>query len=278
MAGKHPSGKRVIVTGATAGIGRATARLFAQEGARVAAVARRQERLEALAGESDGMAGSIIPIVADLSNEADARRMVDEAAVALGGVDILINNAAAAMMGELIDADLQRWRYMLEVNYFGPAAAIQAAIPHLRQAGGGQIINISSTVAKRSMPGSAPYCSSKMALDGISEGLRQELEPEGIRVIVVYPGLTATEVYDALLAMGPLPKPGGFWGLLFRLRSKVRRGVPPGHVARTILKASRRGQREAYVTIGDKLSVQLAGLAPAVMDWVVAGMYGKRRT
>ena len=274
---RHPSGKRVIVTGASGGIGRETALLFAKAGAQVAVVARRRERLEELGRESEALPGSIIAVVADLAEEAQVRAMVDEAAEKLGGLDILINNAAAAMMGELIEADFAKWRYMFEVNYFGVAAAIQQAIPHLRKAGGGQIINISSTVAKRSMPGSAPYSSSKFALGGLSQGLREELEPEGIKVIVVYPGLTSTEIGGALLELNETPKPRGLWGRLYRTRDQVRRGVPAEHAARAILRASRREPKEAYVRAGDKVSVMAAGVSSRATDAMVAKLYGKQR-
>ena len=202
--------------------------------------------------------------------------MVDEGAAKLGGLDILINNAAAAMMGEVIDTDFAKWRYMFEVNYFGVAAAIQQAIPHLRKARGGQIINISSTVAKRSMPGSAPYCSSKFALGGLIQGLREELEPEGIKVIVVYPGLTSTEIGGVLLELNELPKPTGFWGRLYRARDQVRRGVPAEHAARAILRASRTEPKERYVHVGDKASVLAAGVSSGVTDRMVTRFYGKQ--
>ena len=272
-------GKRVIVTGASAGIGRETAKLFASKGAQMAAVARRGERLEQLVQECEGMAGSIVPIVADLTKESEARRMVREGVEKLGGLDILINNAGVSMVGEVAEADLRLWRLMMDVNYFSVAAAIQEALPHLRQSTGAQIINVSSAVGQRSMPGSAAYCSTKFALNGLTEGLRAELASEGIRVILVHPGLTKTEVFGALLEVKPMPKvpPPGMWGMLHRSRSAVRRGAPAAKVARTILQASREGRRDAYVHWGDHLAVLFTRVFPRMTDRFVVGLYGKGR-
>lgn len=271
-------GKRVIVTGASAGIGYETAKLFAAKGAKVVAVARRGERLERLAQECQGLAGEVMPLVADLSKESEARRMVWEGAEKLGGLDILINNAGVSMVGEVAEADMRLWRLMMEVNYFSVAAAIQEALPHLRRTKGAQIINVSSAVGQRSMPGSAAYCSTKFALNGLTEGLRAELAPEGIRVILVHPGLTKTEVFGALLEVKPIPKtpPPGLWGLLHRSRSAIRRGAPAKKAARTILRASVHNSRDAYVHWGDHLAVLFTRAFPRLTDRLVVGLYGKR--
>ena len=135
-------GKRVIVTGASGGIGWETAKLFAAKGATVVAVARRGDRLEQLAKECEGLAGTIVLLVADLSKESEARRMVREGSEKLGGIDILVNNAGVGMYGETAGLDLRLWRQLMEVNYFNVIAAVREATPHLRRAGGGQIINV----------------------------------------------------------------------------------------------------------------------------------------
>ena len=271
-------GKRVIVTGASGGIGWETAKLFAAKGATVAAVARRGDRLEQLAKECEGLAGTIVLLVADLSKESEARRMVREGLEKLGGIDILVNNAGVGMYGETAGLDLRLWRQLMEVNYFNVIAAVREATPHLRRAGGGQIINVSTAQGQRAMPGSAAYGSSKAALNALSEALRCELTAENIRVIVVHPGLTQTAFKEHLLQRLPVAQRRSlFWETMQRLRSAVRKGASAAKVARVIVQASEKGRRDAYVSKGDRASVVLARAFPGLTDRVVVGLYGKRR-
>lgn len=186
-------GRRVLVTGASSGIGRAIAVACTEAGAAVAGIARRTDRLEALR-EAHG----IHPVTADLADPAGAAGAVGAAAEALGGIDVLVNAAGVARPGLIADADPDDWRTMLEVNVLGLLSVTQAAIPHLRTAGeGASIVNVSSMSGRRvPSPASGTYAATKFAVHAIGESLRQELQPHGIRVTTVSPGFVATGLFD----------------------------------------------------------------------------------
>lgn len=182
-------GAVVIVTGASMGIGRAAARQFAGEGARVALAARSAEALAALAAElPDSLA-----VPTDMRDEAAVRQMVAAVADHYGRIDVLVNNAGQGMHVPVAVADLALYRALLELNVVSVLAAMQAVIPIMRRQGGGVIVNVSSGTSKRIIPGVGPYASTKYALNALSLTARAELAPENIRVGVVYPGITATD-------------------------------------------------------------------------------------
>lgn len=183
-------GRRVLVTGASSGIGEGTARELAAEGTRVACVARRKERIEELADEIGGFA-----IEADVTDEAEARRTVDEAAEALGGLDAVLNIAGVQLLAPFSDGRSDEWRTLLDVNVFGLLVVTHAALRHLREAGGGDVVNMGS-IAGRKVTGAegAVYSGTKFAVHAISEAIRQELHGQGIRVTIVSPGWVNTEL------------------------------------------------------------------------------------
>jgi clavulanate-9-aldehyde reducatase len=184
------AGRRVLVTGASSGIGEATARACAGAGAQVACLARRIERLTRLAQDIGGVA-----VAADVADEESARAGVDEAADALGGLDAVVNNAGAMTLDTVSEGRPADWRRMLDVNVLGLLVVTQAALAHLRAAGGGDVVNMSSLSGRR-VPNAAAavYAGTKHAVHAISDGLRRELHPEGIRVTIVSPGLVDTEL------------------------------------------------------------------------------------
>ena len=183
-------GRRALVTGASSGIGEATARELAEAGARVACVARRKERIEELADEIGGYA-----IEADVTDEAAARRAVDEAADSLGGLDAVLNIAGVQLLAPFSEGRSDEWRTLLDVNVFGLCVVTHAALRHLREAGGGDVVNMGS-IAGRRVTGSdgAVYSGTKFAVHAISEAIRRELHSEGIRVMIVSPGWVNTEL------------------------------------------------------------------------------------
>jgi NADP-dependent 3-hydroxy acid dehydrogenase YdfG len=185
-------GRRVVVTGGSSGIGAATARAIAAAGGRVALLARRPAPLEALAEELDGVA-----IPADVTDADAARDAVERAADELGGLDGVINAAGLARPGTVADGDPESWRTMFEVNVLGLLHVSQAAVPHLRAAGRGDVVNLSSMSGRRvGSTEMAVYAASKSAVHTISEGLRRELQPDGIRVAVIAPGLVDTPIFE----------------------------------------------------------------------------------
>jgi NADP-dependent 3-hydroxy acid dehydrogenase YdfG len=183
-------GRRVLVTGASSGIGEGTARELAAAGARVACVARRKERIEALAEAIEGFA-----VEADVTDEAAARRAVDEAAESLGGLDAVLNIAGVQLLAPFSDGRSDEWRTLLDVNVFGLCVVTHQSLRYLREAGGGDIVNMSSIAGRRVTGGDgAVYSGTKFAVHAISEAIRRELHGEGIRVMIVSPGWANTEL------------------------------------------------------------------------------------
>ncbi len=198
------TGKVVIVTGASAGIGLATARLFASHGARLVLAARSAEKLSALAQELGQAGQPALPVPTDMRAPAEVTRLVDLAVQAYGRIDVLVNNAGQAAAGRVADVDPDDFRSILELNVFGVLFAMQAVIPVMRQGGGGLILNVSSNVSKMHIPGLGAYAATKAALNMLSETARGELESENIRVITIFPRMTATDFGKNALGNRPV--------------------------------------------------------------------------
>ena len=193
------SGKVIIITGASSGIGMATARRAAALGAQVALVARSADVLDRLAADLTGQGATAVAFPADLRDPAQARHAITAAAERFGRIDVLINNAGQSVVGRIADVDLDAFRQIIELNVFGPVAAMQAAIPVMRANGGGVIANISSNVSRMRIPGLGAYAATKAALNMLSATAYDELGPEHIRVLTVYPGVTETPFGDNAL-------------------------------------------------------------------------------
>jgi NADP-dependent 3-hydroxy acid dehydrogenase YdfG len=192
------AGKTALVTGASSGIGRGAAVALAEAGARVALVARRAGRLKDLAAQIEASGGQALACPADITDEAEATRVVEDAAGHFGGLDILVNAAGMTQTGKVENADLADWRYVFELNFWAGLYMSRAAIPALK-AGGGDIVNTSSTAGRRPVGATfGPYAASKFALTAFTESLRAEVTLAGIRVSVIEPGATATEAHEAI--------------------------------------------------------------------------------
>ena len=191
------TGKTALVTGASSGIGRSTALALAAAGANVALVARRAERLKDLAAEIEAGGGQALARPADVTDEQDATRAVGDAVGHFGGLDILVNAAGMTQTGKVENADLDDWRYVFELNFWASMYTARAAIPALKAGGGGDIVNISSTAGRRAVGATfGPYAASKFALTAFNESLRAEVTLAGIRVSIIEPGATATEIHE----------------------------------------------------------------------------------
>jgi NADP-dependent 3-hydroxy acid dehydrogenase YdfG len=185
------TGRVAVVTGASSGIGAATARSLAADGYRIALLARRADRIQALADE---LGASALAIEADVTDRdslvAAAQRVKDE----LGRVDVLVNNAGVMLLAPFTSEQREEQRRMVEVNLLGAMTATEVFLDQLRD-GGGDLVNISSVAGRTARPGNAAYAATKWGLNGWSESLRQELQPD-VRVIVIEPGAVATELTD----------------------------------------------------------------------------------
>jgi clavulanate-9-aldehyde reducatase len=191
MADGPLDGKVAAITGASSGIGEATARVLSAAGATVALGARRRDRLEDLAGQLDGPC-SVHEV--DITDEAQARGFVEGAAGEHGGLHALVNNAGLMLLGPVDGADPSEWRRMLDVNLWGLLICTHAALPLIARSGGGDIVNLSSVAGRRADAGAAVYNMTKFGVHAFSEALRQEALHAGVRVTVVAPGFVATEL------------------------------------------------------------------------------------
>jgi NADP-dependent 3-hydroxy acid dehydrogenase YdfG len=188
------SGKVVAITGASSGIGEATARACAAAGASVALAARRSERIEALAQELTGAGKRAVAISADVGVEDEARAFVERTHAELGRLDVLVNNAGVMLLGPITGAPTEEWRRMVHVNVFGVLYCTHAALPLMRAQGSGHVVNVSSVAGRVARLGSGVYNLTKFGIGAFSESLRQECVGAGIRVTLVEPGAVATEL------------------------------------------------------------------------------------
>lgn len=182
------------VTGASSGIGEAVALALAEAGAAVALGARRKERLEGLAKQIESQGGRALALEVDVSDEKQAVAFVEGAASELGGLHILINNAGVMLLGPVEGADTAEWRRMIEVNLLGLLWCTHAALPLMREAGGGDVVNVSSVAGRRADAGAAVYNMTKWGVHAFSEALRQEALHADVRVSIVAPGFVDTEL------------------------------------------------------------------------------------
>lgn len=194
------AGTVALVTGASSGIGHSTALHLAQQGATVAVVARRQDRLDALVAQIEQAGGAALAIQADISDRAQAEAAVQTAADRLGRLDILVNNAALMLLGPVVGADADEWDRMIDINQKGLLYTTHAALPLLQKAAQdgprqvADIVNISSVAGRVAMQNMAAYSMTKFGVNAFSESLRQELAKSHVRVGVIEPGKVATEL------------------------------------------------------------------------------------
>lgn len=225
-------GKRILVTGASRGLGRVLAFEAARRGARLALAARSAKPLEALAAELRASGGEAVPIPADLTKSDDRRRLLETVNEQLGGLDVLINNAGVGSFGHFAESTEAILRQIMELNFFAAAELLRAAVPLLAAGHQPAIVNISSMCGRRGLPAWPEYSASKFALAGLSDAIRGELVRYGIAVLLVLPGLTQTG-----LATHMLRNEG-------RMAIDFAGGMQPEYVAARILNGLEKNRRE----------------------------------
>ncbi len=192
-------GTVALVTGASSGIGEATAAALAAQGARVAVAARRRDRLEQLAGRLGGN-GTALVVEADVTDEASARAAVERTVDRFGRLDVLVNNAGVMLLGPIVDAPVEEWRRMVELNLLGLLYCTHAALPHLLRAADdgprrvADVVNVSSVAGRIARVGNGVYSATKFGVVAFSEALRQEVTTRHVRVTIVEPGAVLTEL------------------------------------------------------------------------------------
>jgi uncharacterized protein len=250
---RDPRGRVALVTGASSGIGAATARVFAGAGLRVALCARRKDRLEQLAADLIARGGQVTAHVVDVTDALAVRAVVDDVAARWGRLDVLVNNAGRGFVATLEQTTAEELRALMELNVVAVLGATQAALPIMRRQGRGHVINISSVVGRRAVPYRAAYSATKFALGALSEALRVELTGTGIAVTLVYPIRTSeTEFHEVEVQKVP-----------WRPMGPVQ---PAERVARSILRCVRRPRPEIYPYWPVRILAVMSVVAPGLVD------------
>jgi NADP-dependent 3-hydroxy acid dehydrogenase YdfG len=248
-----PRGRVALVTGASSGIGAATARVFVGAGLRVALCARRKDRLEQLAADLIARGGQATVHAVDVTDALAVRAMVDDVAARWGRLDVLVNNAGRGFAATLEQTTIEELRALMELNVVAVLGATQAVLPIMRRQGSGHVINISSVVGRRAVPYRAAYSATKFALGALSEALRVELTGTGIAVTLVYPIRTSdTELHEVEVQKVP-----------WRPMGPVQ---PAARVARSILRCVRRPRPEVYPYWPVRILALMSVLAPGLVD------------
>jgi NADP-dependent 3-hydroxy acid dehydrogenase YdfG len=190
--------KVVVITGASSGLGEATARLLSAQGASVVLGARRVNRIQSLADELTGSGGKALAVTTDVTHYDQVKRLVDAAVQTYGRIDVMINNAGLMPSSPLERLKIDDWNRMIDVNIKGVLYGIAAALPYMKQQKGGHIINVSSVAGHKVRAGGAVYAATKHAVLALSEGLRLEAKPYNIRTTVISPGAVATELPNSV--------------------------------------------------------------------------------
>ena len=250
--------RRAVVTGASSGIGREVALELARNGADVVVVARREDRLRQLADQIAALGRTVEPVVGDVTDPAIRQQTIDAAREKLGGLDILVNNAGVGAMGLFEDADPQRVRRLMEVNFFSLVEMTRLALPLLKQGNEPIIVNVSSILGHRGVPYSSEYAASKFAVQGFSESIRAEFTRLGIDVLVVSPGTTETEFFDRVIEKTEEPK----W--------PEHKPVSAAQVAHEIVRAVRAGRHEIIPYRWGRVLCWLNRLSPRLVDGLMA--------
>lgn len=253
------AGHAVLITGASSGIGAALAREFARQGADVALVARRRDRLAALAGEIENLGRRALVLAGDVTVDGDLERAVAATQTTLGRLDVVVANAGFGVVGPVERLTLDDYRRQFETNVFGVLRTVQAALGPLKAARG-RLVILGSVAGHIATPGSSPYSMSKFATRGLAGALGHELAPSGVSVTLVSPGFVESEIRrvdntGALRAEAPEPVPA--WLV-----------VPAARAARQIVRAIARRRREVVITAHGKLAVFVQRHAP----WLVAAV------
>ena len=249
----------VAITGASAGIGLAAARAFSREGAHIAVAARRKDKLDALVKEIEAAGRRALAVEADVSIEADVHRFVNETVRVFGQIDVMINNAGFGVRGRVDETPSDDFERLMRTNYLGTVYGCQAALKHMRPRSTGTILNVSSIVGHRAMPGGSAYGATKAAQISLTEALRVELRGTGIHVMSVHPIATVTEFAEVAVK-----------------ESSGRKGAPIGprqtaeQVAEAMVRGVRRPRAEIHPYPGARGLVVLNALFPSLVDrWAV---------
>ena len=260
MARRTLDSARIIITGASSGIGLALAKQLGQQGAQLLVTARREDRLRQLSDtiSKAGKAKRPVIVAGDITDFKVQEHVIETAQRDMGGLDILVNNAGLGALGPFSEAAPDRLRRVLDVNFIAPVELTRKAIPMLRQGNNALIVNVASVLGHRAVPGKSEYCASKFALHGFSDALRCELASQKIDVLLVSPSTTSSEFFDQVIKTPSSAKP------------RLHNAMSPEKVARRTMRAMKRGQHELILSTGGKLLVWIDRLCPPLANRLVA--------
>lgn len=258
MAKRGLNQKRVVITGASSGIGWHLALQLANEQAEIVVCARREERLAKLKNEIESSGGKCIAVAGDVTDPQSRARLLETCETQLGGLDILINNAGIGAMGRFDEANEKRLREIFEVNFFAITEMIRESHALLKRGNAPMIVNISSVLGHRATPLKSEYCASKFALHGFSDSIRAELTKDNIDLLLVSPSTTDSEFFDSAIE----DKTGKNW--------KRGSAMPPEVVAAKTIRAIKKGKHEIILTHGGRFIVWLDRLVPGIANRVMA--------
>ena len=265
------SGKTVLVTGGSRGLGLVLARQLARDGAQVVLLARDEQELQrAVADIHDRVPGvDVIAIQADVRKRYDVERAVALALDRFGRIDVVINNAGTIQVGPMDHMGLSDYEDAMSTHFWGPLFVLLSVIPVMRQQGGGRVVNISSIGGRIAVPHMVPYSASKFALSGLSDGLRAELAPDNIIVTSVYPGLMRTGSPVNAQFKGRQSEEYSWFAVADSLPGLT---ISAERAASQILAACRRGDAELVITVPAKLAILARTVAPEFVAWVTAAV------
>jgi len=255
---RNLNGCRVLITGASSGIGRCLAQQLAAAGCRVALAARSEERLHETATSLGRSASAVLVVPTDITREADQQNVLDQAVAHFGGLDVLVNNAGVASWAHFADSTEAILREIMEVNFFAPAELIRKAIPILVKGDQPAVANIASMCGRRAMPAWSEYSASKYALCGLTEALRGELARFEIDVLLMLPGLTRTEFSQHFLRSEG------------RAEIDFAGGMPPENLAARIVRSLTKNRTETVIGRDARWMLLVNRFFPRLVDRLLA--------
>ncbi len=250
--------RRILITGSSGGIGQRLAEGAARQGARLILAARSADKLRQLADRLAAEGAEALAVPADVTSEADRRRLIQTAVERFGGLDILINNAGVGSFGHFAESSEAVLRRIMEVNFFALAELIRLAIPHLQRGVRTAIVNVASMCGRRGLPAWPEYSASKFALCGLTEALRGEMARFDIDVLLIVPGLTRSDLFAHLLRNEG------------RMKIRVDRGLPPEETAAGILQALAKNRTETVLGWDARWILRVNRFFPRLVDRLLA--------
>lgn len=251
---RNLQGRRILITGASSGIGKELAQQLASQGAKLALAARNEDKLNALAAS---LSGEVLVVPTDVTREEDRQRLLERAVERFGGLDVVINNAGIASWAHFADSTEEIMRQIMEVNFFAPAELIRKAIPILVNGVEPAIVNVASMCGRRAMPAWSEYSASKYALCGLTEALRGELARFDIDILLIIPGLTKSEFSQHFL------KSEG------KAKIEYDKGMPPADVAARIVRSLQKNKTETWIGRDTQWMLRVNRWFPRFVDYML---------